>query len=110
MSVSVPVVSAYRIGTERALEAVICERKEQRVYIGRELEQSTARLCTVTGQSSLEVRSLSHSRQFSLPRSLSRISAGGVGKSALAVRFVNDVFLSNYDPTIEGLLLSSVAR
>ena len=28
--------------------------------------------------------------------------AGGVGKSALTVRFVQDVFLENYDPTIEG--------
>jgi len=27
--------------------------------------------------------------------------AGGVGKSALTVRFVRDVFVSNYDPTIE---------
>ncbi|KAF9650180.1 ras-domain-containing protein [Thelephora ganbajun] len=33
--------------------------------------------------------------------SLGRISAGGVGKSALTARFVNDTFLSNYDPTIE---------
>lgn len=28
--------------------------------------------------------------------------AGGVGKSALTVRFVQDIFLENYDPTIEG--------
>jgi hypothetical protein len=28
--------------------------------------------------------------------------AGGVGKSALTVRFVRDVFVTNYDPTIEG--------
>jgi len=27
--------------------------------------------------------------------------AGGVGKSALTVRFVKDVFVTNYDPTIE---------
>ncbi|KAM6504383.1 Small GTPase superfamily [Amanita muscaria] len=29
------------------------------------------------------------------------LGAGGVGKSALAVRFVRDTFLENYDPTIE---------
>ncbi|KIJ12011.1 hypothetical protein PAXINDRAFT_171512 [Paxillus involutus ATCC 200175] len=29
------------------------------------------------------------------------LGAGGVGKSALTVRFVQDVFLENYDPTIE---------
>ena len=28
--------------------------------------------------------------------------AGGVGKSALAVRFVRDEFVEVYDPTIEG--------
>jgi len=31
--------------------------------------------------------------------------AGGVGKSALAVRFVRDVFIENYDPTIEGAMM-----
>jgi hypothetical protein len=31
------------------------------------------------------------------------IPAGGVGKSALTVRFVRDVFIENYDPTIEGV-------
>jgi hypothetical protein len=30
-------------------------------------------------------------------------TAGGVGKSALTVRFTQDVFLENYDPTIEGM-------
>lgn len=30
------------------------------------------------------------------------ILAGGVGKSALTVRFVRDEFVENYDPTIEG--------
>jgi GTPase SAR1 family protein len=39
-----------------------------------------------------------------LPYSLGRVSAGGGGKSALIERFVNDTFLSNYDPTIEGSL------
>ncbi|ESK89299.1 ras protein [Moniliophthora roreri MCA 2997] len=29
------------------------------------------------------------------------LGAGGVGKSALTVRFVKNVFLENYDPTIE---------
>ncbi|KAI9570663.1 small GTPase superfamily [Boletus coccyginus] len=29
------------------------------------------------------------------------LGAGGVGKSALTVRFVQDVFLEDYDPTIE---------
>jgi len=29
------------------------------------------------------------------------LGAGGVGKSALTVRFVRDVFIENYDPTIE---------
>ncbi|KAF9243571.1 small GTPase superfamily [Melanogaster broomeanus] len=29
------------------------------------------------------------------------LGAGGVGKSALTVRFVQDIFLENYDPTIE---------
>ncbi|KAG9315122.1 P-loop containing nucleoside triphosphate hydrolase protein [Chiua virens] len=29
------------------------------------------------------------------------LGAGGVGKSTLTVRFVQDVFLENYDPTIE---------
>jgi hypothetical protein len=31
-------------------------------------------------------------------------AAGGVGKSALTVRWVRDVFLETYDPTIEGML------
>ena len=39
-----------------------------------------------------------------------RIAAGGVGKSALTTRFVNDTFLSNYDPTIEGPSPLSAAR
>lgn len=30
-------------------------------------------------------------------------TAGGVGKSALTVRFVDDQFLEHYNPTIEGL-------
>jgi len=34
------------------------------------------------------------------------LAAGGVGKSALTVRWVRDVFLETYDPTIEGTLLS----
>ncbi|KAH7884564.1 small GTPase superfamily [Phlebopus sp. FC_14] len=29
------------------------------------------------------------------------LGAGGVGKSALTMRFVQDIFLENYDPTIE---------
>ncbi|KAG8213173.1 small GTPase superfamily [Butyriboletus roseoflavus] len=29
------------------------------------------------------------------------LGAGGVGKSALTVRFVQDIFLEDYDPTIE---------
>jgi len=29
------------------------------------------------------------------------LGAGGVGKSALTVRFTQDIFLENYDPTIE---------
>ena len=31
-----------------------------------------------------------------------KFTAGGVGKSALTVRWVRDVFLETYDPTIEG--------
>lgn len=35
--------------------------------------------------------------------SLTRVDqAGGVGKSALTCRFVKDVFVETYDPTIEG--------
>jgi hypothetical protein len=33
---------------------------------------------------------------------LIRFIAGGVGKSALTVRWVRAVFLDSYDPTIEG--------
>jgi GTPase SAR1 family protein len=33
------------------------------------------------------------------------LGAGGVGKSALTVRFTQDIFLENYDPTIEGNFL-----
>jgi len=29
------------------------------------------------------------------------LGAGGVGKSALTIRFIRDVFVENYDPTIE---------
>lgn len=29
--------------------------------------------------------------------------AGGVGKSALTVRFMKDEFVENYDPTIQGV-------
>ncbi|KAJ4495101.1 small GTPase superfamily [Lentinula edodes] len=29
------------------------------------------------------------------------LGAGGVGKSALTVRFIQDIFVENYDPTIE---------
>ncbi|EFI27889.1 rap 1A [Coprinopsis cinerea okayama7 len=36
-------------------------------------------------------------RQFSVVV----LGAGGVGKSALTVRFIRDVFVENYDPTIE---------
>ncbi|KAG6819586.1 hypothetical protein H0H93_010470 [Arthromyces matolae] len=31
------------------------------------------------------------------------LGAGGVGKSALTVRFIKDVFVEHYDPTIEGM-------
>ncbi|KAF8638185.1 hypothetical protein AX17_002382 [Amanita inopinata Kibby_2008] len=37
------------------------------------------------------------------------LGAGGVGKSALTVRFVRDVFLENYDPTIEEQYRRSIA-
>lgn len=50
---------------------------------------------------------LSSHRFPSLRCSPPPIAAGGVGKSALTVRFVDNVFLSNYDPTIEGLPLLS---
>lgn len=30
-------------------------------------------------------------------------AAGGVGKSALTVRFIRSIFLDHYDPTIEGV-------
>jgi hypothetical protein len=33
---------------------------------------------------------------------LNHAIAGGVGKSALTVRWVREVFLDSYDPTIEG--------
>ncbi|KAG6899068.1 hypothetical protein C0993_001225 [Termitomyces sp. T159_Od127] len=35
------------------------------------------------------------------------LGAGGVGKSALTVRFIKDVFVENYDPTIEGTVVST---
>ena len=37
----------------------------------------------------------------------SQFLAGGVGKSALTVRFVNDSFVDHYNPTIEGTTLCS---
>jgi GTPase SAR1 family protein len=36
--------------------------------------------------------------------------AGGVGKSALTVRFVRDVFVENYDPTIEGAMMCNESK
>ncbi|KAH7917582.1 ras-domain-containing protein [Leucogyrophana mollusca] len=51
------------------------------------------------------VSNTSHSRYSSPPTmrefSVVVLGAGGVGKSALTVRFVQDVFLETYDPTIE---------
>ncbi|KAG6811207.1 hypothetical protein H0H92_008569 [Tricholoma furcatifolium] len=35
------------------------------------------------------------------------LGAGGVGKSALTVRYVKNVFVENYDPTVEGTVLLS---
>ena len=32
------------------------------------------------------------------------MGGGGVGKSGLAIRFVTDNFLDEYDPTIEGII------
>lgn len=52
-----------------------------------------------------EVVVLGGERPFLVPRVISlahAAPAGGVGKSALTVRFVKDSFLEHYDPTIEG--------
>ena len=68
------------------------------------MERPTTRQCIATGQSSSEVCSPLISSPL-LRCSPAPIAAGGVGKSALTVRFVDNVFLSNYDPTIEGPLL-----
>lgn len=65
------------------------------------MERPTTRQCIATGQSSSEVCSPLISSPL-LRCSPVPIAAGGVGKSALTVRFVDNVFLSNYDPTIEG--------
>ena len=35
------------------------------------------------------------------------LGGGGVGKSALTVQFVRNVFVSTYDPTIEDTYISS---
>lgn len=40
---------------------------------------------------------------LSMTQVLNHFTAGGVGKSALTVRWVRAVFLDSYDPTIEGL-------
>ena len=99
------------IGTGGGLEAVVCERKEQRVYIAE--SWSNPQLDHASLQNN-------HLRRCALSPVLAdspflrcspgRVSAGGVGKSALVERFVNDTFLSNYDPTIEGLLFLPAAR
>ena len=34
---------------------------------------------------------------------LAVLGAGGVGKSALTLRYVRDFFISDWDPTIEGM-------
>lgn len=49
--------------------------------------------------------------QFSVSSSVfNETTAGGVGKSALTVRFVKDIFITNYDPTIEGKRLVYVLQ
>lgn len=37
------------------------------------------------------------------------LGAGGTGKSALTVRFIQGTFVVNYDPTIEGMLLCVIS-
>lgn len=68
----------------------------------------SARTCANTRSSFSAVR-LSSSSWLPLTLAPTR-AAGGVGKSALTVRFVNDSFLEHYNPTIEGAVqkLSSV--
>ena len=48
--------------------------------------------------------------EVSFSSSLISCAAGGVGKSALTCRFVKDVFVEGYDPTIEGISLQSRTR
>lgn len=102
-----PAVSANIIGTGGGLEAVICERKEQQVYIAE--SWSNPQLDHASLQDSHLWRCVLSPSPF-LRCSLQRVLAGGVGKSALIERFVNDTFLSNYDPTIEGLPFLPAAR
>jgi len=42
------------------------------------------------------------------PISIYLLGDGGVGKSALTIRFVNNIFIQEYDPTIEDTYLKNV--
>lgn len=94
--------------TGKGLEAVICERKRA-ASIYRPRAGAHPQLSHASLQDG-HLRRCALSRRFPLPCSPGRVLAGGVGKSALTVRFVNNIFLSNYDPTIEGLSPLTVAR
>ena len=101
-----PLAGVSRIDTGRGLEAVICERKKvQGVYIGREQEAGAIRISAMHRYRTVILGGALSLAGSPSPHSRPRIPAGGVGKSALTARFVGDAFLSNYDPTIEGLSL-----
>ena len=63
-------------------------------------------LPTLRGSSSLwslEVRRVRFGLEIAGSLTFGAIPAGGVGKSALTVRFIRNEFVEKYDPTIEGL-------
>jgi hypothetical protein len=56
-----------------------------------------------SSSSSLEVRRVRLGLETAGNLTFGAILAGGVGKSALTVRFIRNEFVEKYDPTIEGL-------